>query len=413
MHVLIAGLAAAAAAAPVQQPPITGTLSVPGYTIVALAADGQAATAFAPAGRFRVRPPAARVTLQLRAPDGTYGGPVVVGRSGSHVIVGVRAGARLGTIAFVPSLGYATARRVAPRWIDAARWARARGGVEPFGVRSMGRGLSSAPKHPPPGDRDADGIPDVIDVDDDGDLVLDEVDPQPQPEPVRAISSLSELDQPLNADAGASTSAIDAALAQHGSLTIASATPGELDCGGLPWCAGATLGAPFEPHATSGELRAGDMLVVRSAATQYAGAVGSVFATVPAIASAIDIGGGSVQLRLWRPQRRAMPADEVAGDEGRWIDMGGLPISVRPAGGAPCPPDAYSDVDPILLPFGPAFLDQAPDTPSGQGTTFGFTLDIARCLAANGQTFAPGDQVQLIFAAGGAESGYVFVRPSA
>jgi hypothetical protein len=426
MHVVVAGLAAAAAAAPVQQPPISGTLSVPGYTVIALAADGQAATALAPDGRFRVRPPAARVTLQLRAPDGTYAGPVVVGRSGSHVIVGVRAGAPLGAIAFIPRLGYATARRVAPRWIDPARWARARGDVEPFGVRSMGRELSPAPKHPPPGDRDADGVPDVFDVDDDGDFVLDEVDPQPQPEPVRAISTLSELDQPVNVDAGASRSDVETALAQHGSLTITSQAPGLLDCGGLPWCAGAVLGEPFAPHATSDQLRAGDVLLVRDAATQFAGSVGGVFATVPVIASVTDalgttqnpggeivVAGDSVRLRLWRPQRRAMPADEVADDEGSWVDMGGLPMSVRLAGGAPCPADAYSDVNPILLPFGPAFLDQAPDTPSGEGTTFGYTLDIARCLAADGQTFNPGDQAQLVFAAGGAESGYLFVRPSA
>ena len=133
-------------------------------------------------GRFRLQPPGARVTLQLRAPDGTYAGPVVVGRSGSHVIVGVKAGAVLGHIAFSPRHGYATARRVAPRWLDRARWARARGGVEPFGVLSMGRALSGPVKHPPPGDRDADGVPDVFDVDDDGDLVLDLVDPDAQPE---------------------------------------------------------------------------------------------------------------------------------------------------------------------------------------------------------------------------------------
>lgn len=422
MHpVLVVAAAAAATATPTSQPPITGTLNVPGYTVMALTAGGRVTTALAVDGRFRLQPPAGRVTLQLRAPDGTYAGPVVVGRSGSHVIVGVKAGGALGRIAYSRRLGYATARRVAPRWLDRARWARARGGVEPFGVLSMGRALSAPLKHPPPGDRDADGVPDVLDVDDDGDLVLDPVDPDAQPEPVRVISQLSELSSPANADAGMDDADIEAALVQNGTLTITSALPGTPDCGALAWCPPAV--GTFQPHANSDQLRAGDVLIVGG----FAGSVGGVYATVPAIASYIDdlgvhapqyplapdtelpITGSLVRFQLWRPQRRAMPADELASDEGRWIDIGGLPIAAR-AGAAPCPADAYSDVDPVLLRFGDAFVDLAPDIPSGQGATFGFTLDLARCLAAAGQSFGPGERAMLVFGAGGAQSGYTFVN---
>jgi hypothetical protein len=64
----------------------------------------------------------------------------------------------------------------------------------------------------------------------------------------------------------------------------------------------------------------------------------------------------------------------------------------------------------VLVPFGQLLVDQAPDTPSGEGGTFGFTLDVARCLAAAGQSFGPGERATLVFGAGGAESGYTFVN---
>jgi hypothetical protein len=371
MGALLTGLAVAAAAAPgpAPTPPITGTLSVRGYTVMALAADGQVTTVAATIGRFRIRPPAARVTLQLRAPDGTYAGPIVVGPPASHVIVGVRAGAALGRITFSPRLGYATVRRVAPRWLD--------------------------------------GVPDVLDVDDDGDLILDEVDPPAVPDPVRVTSQLVEIEQPMNVNAGVHPSDIEAGLVKNGSLTIASAVPGALDCGPLTWCPAAP--GTFQPHATGDQLRAGDVVIVGGAA----GVVGSVYATVPAIASYSDdagthqvhyplepgtvlpLVGSQVHFELWRPQRRAMPADEVAEDESKWVDMGGLPYAVGTAVGAPC---------------GPVSIDQAPDIPSGEGGTFGYTLDVGGCLAAAGKSFEPGEQATLLFTAGGATSGYAFVN---
>ena len=36
------------------------------------------------------------MTLQLRAKDGSYAGPIVVGRKGKRAIVGIKAGAKLG-----------------------------------------------------------------------------------------------------------------------------------------------------------------------------------------------------------------------------------------------------------------------------------------------------------------------------
>jgi hypothetical protein len=171
--------------------PITGKLSKRGYTVIALAANGQAKSVVAKRGRFKLRPRAGRVTLHLRAPDGTYAGPIVVrgggGRQGTkaessrrkgkrgkgRVIVGVKAGARLGKVKVKPGKGFALASAAA-RSLDAKRTATARKGI-PIGAGNFGRvrvrklkGRGS--------DRDRDGIPTALDVDDDGDLVLDDVD---------------------------------------------------------------------------------------------------------------------------------------------------------------------------------------------------------------------------------------------
>src|SRR5689334_5126434 len=77
--------------------PITGRLGHAGVTVVALAPNGAVSVARARPG-FRLVPPAATVTLQLRARTGAYLGPVVVRGRGGSVVLGVRPGANLGLI---------------------------------------------------------------------------------------------------------------------------------------------------------------------------------------------------------------------------------------------------------------------------------------------------------------------------
>lgn len=237
---------AAASARPLA--PITGKLSKAGYTVIALASTGRAASVRARAGGFSLRPPASKVTLQLRAPNGVYAGPVVIGsgRHGAHTIVGVRAGARLGTITVNTARGYAkVAHRVATRWVDAGRWARARKSV-PIGAANFGRVRSKPPRVSSPGDLDVDGVPDRLDVDVNGNLILNRVD--------RSTSSrarAAQTDSPffiganlggippsdvVNANATAVSDArIDQVLARYEMLAIG-ILPGapELDCGGAP-----------------------------------------------------------------------------------------------------------------------------------------------------------------------------------
>jgi hypothetical protein len=387
--------------------PITGRLDKPGYTVIALAANGQAGSVIAQGGSFSVVPPAATVTLQLRAPDGIYAGPIVLAQ-GDNVkqalaevataargvtlakknvtnaqktlkkartkqakgkatrqlkqakqqltkadlqlrkaklllteaqrqadpvkqalaevataargvtlakknitnaqktlkkartkqakgkattqlkqakqqltkanlqlrkanllltqaqtqaaervkwaVVGAKAGASLGAVTVNSGAGYALAGGLSAQvWrtgVDTTRWARANNGV-PIGAGNFGRVLSNPPPVSPPGDLDADGIPDVLDVDINGNLILNNVDrsstglasaaqvpPAPPPTNQFKISTVLALDLPLtlNADATTVTQAqIDNTLVHNQTVVIEmkSANP-ELDCGGAP-----------------------------------------------------------------------------------------------------------------------------------------------------------------------------------
>jgi hypothetical protein len=228
-----------AAAAP---KPISGKLNKSGYTVIALAADGKGKSVRASGGRFKLRPPARRVTLHLRAPNGKYAGPIVVGRrkKGRRAIVGIRAGARLGRVSVRG--GYAKlSRRLRKQWVDATRAARARRGV-PIGTRAFGRVRSRPPRRSIPGDLDLDGIPDAFDIDDDGDLILDSFDRSGPPraaqddEEASRLGVFSRLELGIqhtpNANHPALATQIDGALSSLGDLLVTPKGPGdELDCG--------------------------------------------------------------------------------------------------------------------------------------------------------------------------------------
>ena len=248
--------------------PITGKLSKPNYTVIALAPDGKAGVKRVAQKRFKVRPPVATVTLQLRSPKGTYAGPVVVGRAGKRVILGVRPGARLGKITV--RRGYAKVRkRLGDEWVEAGIDARAKRGV-PIGARHFGRVRSRHARNRGFGDRDLDGVPDVLDVDDDGDLILDRNDLKT---PQRARTSQGageyfgffsrltlELSGTANANAGSlTTEQVDAALSSHGDLllNVLNSDPlpnsPELDCGGAIQQPPRPIGLVYcRPHSAGG-----------------------------------------------------------------------------------------------------------------------------------------------------------------
>ena len=220
---------------------ITGKLSKPGYTVIALAAKGKAKAVQVPRGRFSLKAPAKTVSLHLRARGGKYAGPIVVGkrRGGRRAIVGVRAGARLGRVSVRKGFGRA---RPARRWLETSRYARAKRGV-PIGARRFGRVRSRRTQGGIQGDRDLDGIPNVFDIDDDGDRILDNLDPSRRARGSQfehgsgAFLIHSQLGADLVGSAnanipGLTDSQIEAVLPSFGWLAIEIRENGaELDCG--------------------------------------------------------------------------------------------------------------------------------------------------------------------------------------
>ena len=248
--------------------PIRGNLSKPGYTLIALADSGKARVVRVRRSRFAVSPPTRWVTLQLRRPDGVYAGPVVVGREerGTRAVVGVRAGTKLGRVRV--RRGYATVRKeLGDDQVLRDAPVRARRG-KPIGAGKFGRVRSRKVRNPLPGDRDVDGVPDVLDVDVDGDRVLDAVDSLGKsgraaqgPESFGFFSRLTlGIDQTANANAtGLSGAQMDAALSAHSDLLL-SVLPSEsdpnypeLDCGGAIQDPPRPIGLAYcRPHSAGG-----------------------------------------------------------------------------------------------------------------------------------------------------------------
>ncbi len=241
-----ASVALLVAIAPASAAPkhITGKLSEPGYTVIALAGNGKARSVHVKRDRFRLRAPAESVTLHLRARNGRYAGPIVARRErrGRRAVVGVRAGARLGTVRIRRGHG-ALSRRLRTKWVDRRRIARARTGVPIGNGQNFGRVRSRARGGRGPGeDRDLDGVPNLLDIDDDGDRVLDKLE---RPRAAARASEVTseflfgsllplELHQTANANAtGLTEGQMEAALSGFGELHL-NILPGDsavLDCG--------------------------------------------------------------------------------------------------------------------------------------------------------------------------------------
>jgi hypothetical protein len=245
---------------------ISGRLSEPGYTVIALAANGTARTVRAPKDRFALRPPAKSVTLQLRAPDGSYGGPIVLGgrEHGKRAVVGVWAGAKLGLIKVRAARGYAKVSHPRKSAIDARRQARARRGI-PIGAGKFGLVRSKPPKHPSRSDLDFDGVPDSLDIDIDGDLVLDDYDRQtngkrtsrraraaavggtfPDGSHMTLSTAINGFGKIVNVNGGSTDTQIAAAQRDGGELDVLwigiDRNSGELDCGTLVYCSAGGTG---------------------------------------------------------------------------------------------------------------------------------------------------------------------------
>jgi hypothetical protein len=341
--VLLLCVACAPSASAARPPAITGTVSEPGMTVIAVGTSGRATTVRATTGTFRIRPPARRVSLHLRRASGRYAGPIVIAtaRRGRRTIMGVRAGTRLGRITAAGSTGRArVARAPARRRLDASLWARARGGV-PIGARVFGHVRSRPARDPVAGDHDADGVPDPLDIDDDGDLILDNLERGRRARAAQVVGFDTELhlrnvlpvgiNGTTNANAGTTTAQSDTVLSEVGYLIVSemAGDTAELDCGLLGYCRlggtgtvfgtdpplefpeccdpdrdglGAIARNPSLPTpaagmflrhgATTSAIKTGDVLIERvttgGVETAYPATLQYVFATVPALASFRD-----------------------------------------------------------------------------------------------------------------------------
>ena len=189
-----------------------------------------------------------------------------------------RAGAKLGTL----RVGRGVARTAKALPATLAR--RDRMGRRVRGVpRGAGRlGLVRGPAigHAGPGrDQDRDGIPGAFDVDDNGNLVLDNVDrrrrgraraAQAGAPGARGASSFAvfsnfhfDLSETLNANAGGVTDAqIDDAMTRAGSFVglVFQVPDGgvQLDCGALSYCSAGGTGRTAEPHPDGAPFAGGD-----------------------------------------------------------------------------------------------------------------------------------------------------------
>jgi hypothetical protein len=274
VSIAVGGLAAGAVIAPLtaarKNPnPIFGNVRSRGHrSVVAVAGDGKAAAVRA--SPFTLVPPARRFRLEVRGPDGTYAGPVVASGSGREVVVGFRAGAKLGPV--VRRDGYWVLQRALPRrFQDTTSTARAVGGV-PIGARTLGLARAPATGRAGSGqDQDRDGLPGAFDIDVDGDRLLNNVDPARQtttapntPYRVNWLLSVglkqSFLADQMNLTHGVAGYALnqnaispmlptgqfeqlrDLATSIRGMLLFTlprGGGPVELDCGGLSYCSGA------------------------------------------------------------------------------------------------------------------------------------------------------------------------------
>ncbi|MBM3664189.1 MAG: hypothetical protein FJW92_00080 [Actinobacteria bacterium] len=244
-------------------PPVTGMLTKSGYAVIAIAnGNGKAGVARRSGRRFTVRSPAPTMMLQLVSPRGSHAGTIVVGRKGSRAVVGVRAGARLGTVRVLPGYGKPS-KPLAPRFVDASRTARATAVGVPIGPASFGltkaksskelsREAQAAPAPGPAGgatgpdtasaggDPDQDGVPNAVGIDANGNGVIDANDPNaPRAAAFQTFTTLFvDVLGTVNADAEpGSTARIDSLMVSTKELVFLGVPSGAtLDCNGLTWC---------------------------------------------------------------------------------------------------------------------------------------------------------------------------------
>jgi hypothetical protein len=125
-------------------------------------------------------------------------------------------------------------------------------------------------------------------------------------------------------------------------------------------------------------------------------------------------GNIEVTLTFWRPQRTPIPTGDngVGGDAClqdsppcQWVDIGHLTYTAVVNGGPQlftCPQDSFTpgpnlEPAPLLFSQGGGLADASDDQTASAANTFTYTLDVTRCLASQGLSFDPGQELQFQF----------------
>lgn len=236
-----------------------------GGSILAVDSSGLAVRSRVKSGTTSLRVPRKKVSgtsVHLTDAAGRYLGPVVLSSNGSRAYLTLGKGAArkrsisLGTVR--TRKGYAVLSRKAPNGILlTSAYAKASRGV-PIGAGRLGlqpaastaRAAQGSSQTIPGGtDPDRDGLPSNIDVDDNGNGILDNQDASQTPtsDGIFASMNLRPSDSGINVNAAGVTDAqIDANLTADSGFSITfylslppaqgTVTGGWVDCGALPYC---------------------------------------------------------------------------------------------------------------------------------------------------------------------------------
>ncbi len=338
---------------------VSGTLTGgQGLKVIVVQANGtsQKATITSRKGTFKVRGATlAGASIHLVKSNGTYFGPVMLGGSGRKVYATVKGSGNLALGTFKRKSGYAAARAPVGRYFTTRVYTVAAKNAKPVGAGNLGRvkvgnGISTLNGYNGQGrDADLDGIPGAFDIDDNGNLIIDNVDrttrsgrsfrrfssefqviPPAVTPPAVTPPAATEFKLFSNFKLTNATSInvsipgitdlvalIDAAVPATVTLAtqVMGATSATLDCLGNTYCAphgayplmngaaasytgaflnlakGTTGDAQITPGAARADIGSGNAFLQMDGATSYPGVLNFVFITAPALKS-YNVGGG-------------------------------------------------------------------------------------------------------------------------
>lgn len=246
-----------------------------GAILLAIGESGESTSVSITKKKFRIKPPAKKSRLYILE-DGQVTGQLVIARcktkknsrrlrctarSKSQVYTLFKAGKNLGKL---KKMGPAYVRKTVSLASVVRSAKTSATNFVPIGVQSNGLVVPSdtvtssrfSLAVEPPNDVDRDGLVDAIDIDDDGDGIIDNYDTSSTTPPSQSFSVFSNLklsmEDSLNLHAtGLSTELVSDALANYQTLAIQVAgteeETTELDCGSLSYCsAGGTGSIPPE-----------------------------------------------------------------------------------------------------------------------------------------------------------------------